>query len=328
MSTSKDVARRAGVSVATVSRVYQSPNLVRPETRELVLRTARELDYYPNLLARSLKQSRSNSIGIAVNDFRNPFFFQVIEQMHARLEGTDYQLLTFPPSGTQFSCEKIIRYLRSNQLDAFLFSPFFFSRDDRKLFMSSQQYFLQLYTDYYDNIDSITIDDQYGTYLAVKYLLECGHKKILMFNLAVDGEDYRARGYRNAFRDMDQVPDSAYILQYSCNRNYTSSIRDDIARLKPTAIISHAETCTIWTLSALKELNLNYPEDVSLISYDDHPWTEIMGITAIAQPITLVGNTIADTVLQALSSGKEKTVIKQKIRPELIARGSVRRLAP
>ena len=92
MATSKDVAKRAGVSIATISRVYQAPDRVKPETRELVLKAAKELDYYPNLLARSLKQSRSNSIGIAVNDFTNPFFFQVIEQMHNRLENTDYQV--------------------------------------------------------------------------------------------------------------------------------------------------------------------------------------------------------------------------------------------
>lgn len=326
MPTSKDVAKLAGVSVATVSRVYQSPELVKPQTRELVLQTAKKLDYYPNLLARSLKQSRSNSIGIAVNDFTNPFFFQVIEQMHAKLEDTDYQLFTFPPSGTHFSSEKIIRYLRSNQFDAFLFSPCFYSREDQKLFRSARQYFLQLYTDYYEDIDSVTIDDQYGTYLAVKYLLECGHRRILVFHAAVDGEDYRAKGYREAFLEKGLSPDPAFILHYTLNYNYTQSIRNDIDRLQPTAIISHGETCAIWTLSALKELHLNYPEDVSLIAYDDHPWTEIMGITAVAQPIALTGSTITDTVLQALSSRKERAVIKQKIKPKLVLRDSVRSL--
>lgn len=326
MATSKDVARRAGVSVATISRVYQYPERVKPETRELVLKAARELDYYPNLLARSLKQSRSNSIGIAVNDFTNPFYFQVIEQIHNRLDHTDYQLLTFSPSGNYFSNNKVIRYLRSNQLDAFLFTPFFYNREDLRLFTNSKQYCLQLYTDYYDELDSITIDDRYGTYLAVKYLLECGHRKILVLNIAVDGKDVRDEGYQQAYLDRDLVPDPEYILHYSCNRNYIKSIEDNILRLKPTAIICHAEMLTIWTLAALKELNLNYPEDISLIAYDDHPWANIMGITAVAQPITLVGNTIADTVLDALSSADPKPVIKQKIRPELIKRDSVRTL--
>ena len=326
MPTSKDVARIAGVSIATVSRVFQSPELVKPETRELVLKTAKEMDYYPNLLARSLKQNRSNSIGIAVNDFKNPFYFQVIEEMHSRLTDTDYQVMTFPSSGNQFTSGKIIRYLRSNHLDAFLFSPISFDREDWKLFMNSKQYFLQLYNDFYDNLDSIIIDDQYGVYLAVKYLLECGHKKILSFNNAVEGEDYRAKGYCDAFLEKNLTPDPTYILSYDFNRACGNKIRDDIARLKPTAILSHAEACTIWTISALRDLNLNYPKDVSLISYDDHPWAEATGVTAVAQPIQLVGSTIADTVLEALTAGSEHSVIKQKIRPELILRDSVRKL--
>lgn len=75
MATSKDVAKRAGVSIATISRVYQDPDRVKPETRELVLKAAKELDYYPNLLARSLKQSRSNSIGIADKRFHESVLF-------------------------------------------------------------------------------------------------------------------------------------------------------------------------------------------------------------------------------------------------------------
>ena len=326
MATSKDVAKRAGVSIATISRVYQDPDRVKPETRELVLKAAKELDYYPNLLARSLKQSRSNSIGIAVNDFTNPFFFQVIEQMHNRLENTDYQVLTFSPSGNFFSNNKVIRYLRSNQLDAFLFSPCFYNKEDQHLFMTAKQYCLQLYTDYYDELDSIIIDDRYGTYLAVKYLLECGHRRILVLNVSVDGKDVRDDGYMQAYQEMNLVPDPGFIMHYSCNRNYIKSIEENILALKPTAIISHAETLTIWTLSALKELNLNYPDDISLIAYDDHPWAEIMGITAIAQPIALVGNTIADTVLEALSTSSPRPVIKKKIRPELIKRNSVKNI--
>lgn len=325
MPTSKDVARIAGVSIATVSRVYQSPELVKPQTRELVLKTAQELNYYPNFLARGLKQNRSNSIGIAVNDFTNPFFFQVIEQIHAILEDTDYQLLTFPSSNSHFSSEKIIRYLHSNQLDAFLFTPVSFDREDWKLFMNSKQYFLQLYTDYYENLDSIIIDDQYGIYLAVKHLLECGHRQILMLS-TLEGEDYRIKGYYDAFLERNMTPDPSYILSYNFLQNQLTTIRDDIVRLQPTAIITHAEACTIWTLTALQELNLSYPKDISLISYDDHPWTEVMGITSVAQPIALVGDTVAETILEALSSHKERSVIKQKIRPELILRSSVRAL--
>ena len=323
MATSKDVAKLAGVSIATISRVYRSPETVRPETRNMVLKAAEELNYYPNLLARSLKENKSNSIGIAVNDFKNPFFFQVIEQIQFVLEKTDYQLLTFSPSGNYFSNDKVIRYLRSNQLDAFLFSPFFYNKEDYQLFKNCKQYCLQLYTDYYEDIDSIIIDDKYGTYLATKYLLECGHRKIMILSATVDGKDVRDDGYVQAYHDMSLSPDYHYILHYSCNRNHIQSIKENIKLLRPTAIISHAETLTIWTLSALQELGMSMPDNVSLIAYDDHPWAEIMGITAVAQPIKLVGKTIANTVLDALSSNESRPIVKKKIKPELLKRNSV-----
>lgn len=324
MANSKDVAKRAGVSVATISRVYQSPQLVRPETRELVLQVAKELDYYPNLVARSLKQSRSNSIGIAVNDFTNPFFFQIIEQIQMKLEQTDYQLLTFSPSGKSFSNHKVTRYLRSNQIDAFLFSPFFHNKEDLRFLNASKQYLLQLYTDYYEDIDSIIINDRYGTYLATRYLLERGHRTILLLNAAMEERDVRDEGYIQAYEEAGLTADPDGMLHCVNLHSMMTPIRDRIQQLKPTAMICHSESITIRALSVLKDMKLNFPEDMSIITYDDHPWAEIMGITAIAQPIAQVGQTIAATVLDALNAGKDRPVVKLKIKPELIERNSVR----
>lgn len=327
MPTSKDVAKRAGVSIATISRVYQSPELVKPETRNLVLKAAAELNYYPNLSARSLKQNKSNAIGIAVNDFTNPFFFQVIEKIHHRLEDTTYQLLTFSSSQKRdfYSNNKISRYLCSNQIDAFLFSPYYFEKKDRQLFMNSKQYFLQLYADFYDELDSIIVDDFYGTYLATKYLLEQGHQKILLLTTDSEINTLRGEGYCQAYHDFMLTPDPQYIRYHSIDQNNTEAIRSSILQLKPTAIISHCEVIIVSTLTALKSLNLNFPEDISFIAYDDYPWIKVMGITAISQPIELVGNVIADTVLQALSDMHSASTIKQKIKPELILRDSVKK---
>ncbi len=324
MATSRDVAKRAGVSVATISRVYLYPEQVRPETRELVLRTAKELDYYPNLAARNLKSSRSNSLGIIVSDFTNPFFFQVIEQINKRLENTDYQLLTFSDSGSIFSNKKFSRYIHSGQLDAFMFTPMFFSEKDQKFFQHMKPYCLQLYNDFYDDLDSLVINDLYGTYIAVRYLLQQGHRRILVLNVQTHGKDLRCEGYLQAYREMGLTPEPGYIHQCPIGHNSSKFIEKLIPQLRPTAILCHAETLSIWTLAALKALNLSFPEDVSLIIYDDHPWAEVMGITAVSQPIPLVGTTIAEMLLEALSSGKPRPVVKKMIRPELTLRESVR----
>lgn len=326
MATSKDVARRAGVSVATISRVYLYPDQVRPETRDLVLQTARELDYYPNLAARNLKSNKSNSIGmvIDINNFTNPFFFQVIERINSRLENTDYQLLTFSNSGSIFSNEKFNRYINSGQLDAFMFTPGAFDKKGQRFFQNMKPYCLQLYTDFYDNLDSLIINDLYGTYIAVKYLLQQGHRRILVLNVQSSGRDFRYDGYLQAHQELGLIPEPDFIYQFPIEHNSSKIIEKLISRLRPTAILSHAETLSIWTLAALKALNLNFPEDVSLIVYDDHPWAEVMGITAVSQPIPLVGSTIAEMLLDALSSEKPRPVVKKVIKPELTLRESVR----
>lgn len=325
MATSRDVAKRAGVSVATISRVYLYPELVRPETRELVLQAANELDYYPNLAARNLKSNKSNSIGmvIDVNNFSNPFFFQVIEKINDRLENTDYQLLIFSSSGALFSNKKFNRYINSGQFDAFMFTPMFFSEKEQTFFQNMKPYCLQLYNDFYDNLDSLVINDLYGTYAAVQHLLQQGHRKILFLNLQTNGKDLRYEGYLQAYQEMGLTADPNYCHQCPTQNSSSKFIEKLILQLRPTAIISHTETLSIWTLAALKALNLNFPEDVSLIVDDDHPWSEVMGITAISKPIPLIGTTIAEILLDALGSEKLRPIVKKMIKPELILRESV-----
>ena len=326
MATSKDVARKAGVSTATVSRVYQCPELVRPKTKSAVMKAAKELNYYPNFMARNLKQNKSYSIGIAVNDFINPFYFQVIEQMNKRLENTKYQLLTFSSSGNDYAKDKIVRYLGANQLDAFLFSPAQYNARDKELFAAARQYCLQLYADAYDFLDSIVIDDIYGSYLAVKHLLENGHRDIMVLFFGTPEAYPDIGGYLKAYEEMKITPNMEYIRGYPYEKEQIDAIKQDIIRMQPTAILTHAETITIWTLSILKELGLKFPEDISMISYDNYPWGEIMGITSVAQPISLVGNTIVDTVLEVLSTKSTRAIVKKKIQPELILRNSVEKI--
>lgn len=323
MSNSKDVALKANVSVATVSRVYKSPELVKPATRELVLKAAKELNYYPNLFARNLKEQRSNSIGIAVCDFTNPFFFQVFEQLNLHIDKTNYQMMVFPPINSKISENKMAEFLLSNQIDAFLFTPTVYHAEDHTLLSNSSQYCLQLYSDIYPDIDAITIDDQYGTYLAVKHLLEHQHTKILLLNSGDSDEACRMDGVLQAYHEFDLEPDLNYFQYLSHDTDEQTAIQHLIKTLKPSAIISHTERLTIFTLSALTKLNLSQPNDISLITYDDHPWAAIMGITAISQPISQIAAVIANTVLDTLSSSKKGALRKQKIKPTLIERKSV-----
>lgn len=326
MASSKDVARQAGVSVATISRVYSYPDQVKPETRDRVLNAARELNYYPNMAARNLKSQRNNAIGIVVNDFANPFFFQVIDRINRKFESTNYQVLTFSLSENFFSNEKLNLYLSSNQLDAFLFTPYYYVKSDEQFFRNIRPYCLQLYSDCYECLDSLTIDDQYGTYIAVSHLLKQGHRKILLLteDLNHAHQHIRMDGYIQAYLELNLTPDLAYARHFSPKVNNVDAIAAAVRSLKPTAIVCHAETLSISTLSVLRSMGLDYPRDISLILYDDHPWAEAMGISAVAQPISFVGDAIVDRLMTALHQTPPRPIVKESIKPELILRDSVR----
>lgn len=329
MPSSKDVARYVGVSVATVSRVYSCPDLVKPETRERVLAAAKELNYYPNISARNLKSQKSNAIGIVVRDFSNPFFFRVIEKIDRELSDTDYHLMIFSTSGNFFSNEKLYRYVNSNQLDAFIFSSDYLDKDDELFFKSVRPYCLQLYSDCYESLDSITIDDRYGTYLAVMHLLRQGHRKILLITGDRESSyhlNIRIEGYIQAYKELNLEPDLKYNLNFSPKQNNANAISEAIRALKPTAIITHSDIFSILTLSVLQTMGLKYPKDISLIMYDDSTWANIMNITAIAQPIDFIGKVITNQILNALSHNVPRPLTKKSIKPDLISRGSVRPL--
>lgn len=317
MSTGKDVAMRAGVSVATVSRAFHDDARVRPETRELIMHAARELNYTPNLIARGLKNKHSRTVGILVSDIDNPWYMPVIKNMEKILREEDYRLLIMFDDG-QPDCEQEALYqMAAAQVDGIMFTPQSRrSHDTVQMLIKQGVSLMELYTHHYDNLTCIEIDDRYGVYLAVRYLLRQGYRRILNI-----GPGY-LESYSRAYEEERVPVDMDMCIHAFDKADPYPTIVHTIEQVRPDAILAIADRMGRNTVKALKHLNLSIPKDVGLLVYDDLSWVSMMDISAISQPIDVVAETAVRQMLHIIRSEDVRGLVTSSIRPFMIPRGS------
>lgn len=330
MPTSKDVAKKAGVSTATISRVFNKPNTVSPKTREYVLKVAKELNYSPNSVARSLKSNKSNTIGVLILDIHNPFFLKILASISNMIKSFGYNLLVAFNNLESTDVIENIKKLLSSRVEAIIFTPTEYNSEIHNLLKFSQIYVLQLYGNIYKDFDSILIDDIKGMYMAVDTLLKNGHKRILTIS-DMDYFNVRSVGFNTACIDRKDV------ISKLINLNSNVHTEDELKRIinniikdfEPTGIISVTSALNFATLSVLKERGIKIPDEVSVINYDDSQYAELMGITSIGHDIVKISDSICSTLQKKLfqkSYIPEAEPTHKLIDPIFVKRHSIRKI--
>lgn len=317
----KDLSKRCGCSVSTVSRAFSNPDIVKEETKHNIFSVAEEMGYTPNALARSLKNTHSQTIGIIIPSINNLFYIEVLKNIELELHKRDYKLIvSFLQPGIideRAALEPIV----SARVDGIII--FSDNRDNERYFkrIDKQIRIVQLFTRPYDEYDSIVIRDADGMELAADCLLKRGHRRILYF-----GFSDRVEGYRRAYRKRGfPVPEE---LIYIEDRPLTAEIFSEALQdHHPTAVL----TCSLNSQTAIQTMigqKIRIPEDISFISYDDSNWARIMGITVIAHPLETVTEHVVNTLLERIHCPQEGgiTPVRIEIMPYLIERKSVRYL--
>lgn len=301
MATSRDVARLAGVSVATVSRTYSNRNTVSPNTAAKVLKAAEQLGYTPNTIARSLKSNKTNTIGLVVPNVHNPFFLQVAAVMTSELEKHNYKILVSFNNKYDQSELSNIKSLISAQVDALLFTPFIYNPEIPNLLNSSNIYTLQILADLYKGFDSVLCDDYSATCNITKYLIDRGHKNIMMITPTIN----RAEGMIYTLK-ANAIP----VHEGSCISTLgvadsESLIEQALLKYKPSAVIVVAQEAKIALLKVTQRLNYNIPDDISIIGYDDDTLSDFSNITTLGHDINYIGKEISQILLERLISKTE-----------------------
>lgn len=309
MTTMADVARSAGVSVATVSHVLNGTRPVLPHTRQAVLDAVDELGYTPNTLARSLVTSRTRSIGLAVSAIRNPYFTEILQGVEAEALEHGYSLLIADPHDDPVHERKVVQLLHERRVDGMIVAP---SAEPSELLAYLGRHdvptvLLDRVVDGPPAFDQVCAESAAPTSELVTHLAGLGHRRIgLVAGLpGLSTSSERIAGYRAGLAAAGLPYDEALVVHgdsASAGAERATAALLSITE-PPTALVTANNAMTIGALRALRDHGLAVPDDLALCCFDDFAWADLFSprLTAIAQPSREIGARAVRVLLERLA---------------------------
>jgi DNA-binding LacI/PurR family transcriptional regulator len=332
--TIRDVARRAGVSIATVSYTFNQRESISPETKTRVFAAARELGYRPNVLARSLRRRESRTLGYSWHplpkDHWHPVLDRFIYAMAAAAEARGYHILTFTGGTEENVWQAYEELMLSQRVDGFILSDT--NEDDVRIRCLLERGFPFVAFGRANaawDFPYVDVDGEAGTCEAVQHLMELGHRRIALIAWpegSLTGR-YRYQGYRRAFEEAGLRPEPTWVMRCENTERAAQAItRQSLERQEvapPTAIVAMSDLMALGVMRALYQMGLRPGADVAVVGYDDIPTAQYMHppLSSVRQPIAEVGERIVDMLLHVIQDDplRERHVL---LKPELIVRAS------
>lgn len=328
MPTIYDVAERAGVAPATVSRVINESGYVSEETRVRVRRAIDELGYTPNRLARGLRSKQTQTIGLVVTDITNPFWTTVARGVEDAANQAGFSVILCNTDESDAKQDQYVNLLLEKQVDGFLLVPATRHGTAVSLVQERAVPIVVLDRRVPFPVDTVRGDSEGGAYQLTEHLLRLGHRRIALLGGSVDVStaQERAVGYRRALEEAGIPVDESLILHraFTQQAGYAMTQVALKMELRPTALFAVNNFIAIGAARALRDAELRVPEDVALVSFDDLPTTLIVEpfLTVAAQPAYEMGR-LATELLMTRISGQATGDHREIILPtKLIVRRS------
>lgn len=327
-ATIREVARKADVSVATVSRVLNGSDSVRPATREHVLETAQALQYTPNETARSLSQKQTRTVGVLLPDMHGQFFAQVIQGIEEQAQAQNYHVLVSSSHSEEEEARTMIRAMLGRVDGLVIMWP-----KSRVPFLSETipkgLPTILLNAPAVEGASfALNFDNRRGARDVVRHLIEHGHRRIAMLAGASENHDARERlaGYRSALEEADLAADDDYVIggDFTRESGYEAARRVLALSPSPTALFAANDSMAIGALRGLQEEDVRVPDDLALAGFDDIPTARFMmpGLTTAHVPMRRLGERAFEHLLAVLSGEAPDEGGAETLATELIRRTS------
>ena len=324
-----DVARLAGVSPSTVSRILNGTAKVSDDKRQAVLAAIEQVNFAPNQMAQGLKKGRSMTIGIVVQDISSPFFDETLRGIDDGLKGTGYASVIVSGHWNAEEETDRVRLLLARKVDGIILLSGRIA-DDVVLKFSTQKPIVStgraLHT---STALGFKTDNEYGAWLAVRHLVQLGHRRIAFISGPANNHDAdeRLAGYRRALEEAQIEIDPALIVEgnYHEASGMMAMNRLFDTHQQFTAVFAANDLSAYGARLALYRKGIRVPDDISLVGFDDLPGSSYTTppLTTIRQPLYDMGR-IATEALLRLINGE---AVQGEIPPvELVVRETTRRV--
>lgn len=317
--TIRDVAKKAGVGVGTVSRVLNDSPSVSSRTRAKVLRAIEEMDYQPNPIARRLSLGKTLTIAVIVPFLTRPSFVERLRGVESILSTSEYDFVIYNVETVKRRDDCFWEVPRRDRIDGLLVMSLPPSEEESERFIESGIPTVLIDT-YHDTFSHVIADNVAGGQQATDHLIQMGHRKIgyisdymsespFAFQPVID----RYKGYRQALA-MANIPfEEKYTRQVRLSQQAAQESAKEILSLAdpPTAIFAYSDTQAYGVLRAAEELNIPVPESLSVIGFDDIELSEYMHLTTVRQELFDSGVHGAQLLLQALAGDQSEPQVVQ-----------------
>lgn len=327
-ATIKDVAQEAGVSVATVSRVFNDKGPVREETRQRILEVAERLGYSPHATARSLSTRKTGNLGVLLPDLYGEFFSEVIRGLDLAARQSGYHLLVSSSHSDRSEVEAVLRALRGRVDGLIVMSPEADAQTLRANLSGTLPVVLLNCRVEGSAFDSINLDNYGGALAMIRHLASLGHRRIAHVKGVPGNYDAweRLLGYRDAMQALSASGTEAFELEGDFSEQSGDRAGREILRMspRPTAVFAGNDAMAVGLLHAFQEAGVRVPEEIAVAGFDDIPIARYLSppLTTVRVAIAELGALAIERLLQAMARGDAPERQHEILPTALVVRGS------
>lgn len=328
MATIEDVAKLAGLSRTTVSRVINNHPYVSEKKRVLVSNAMSELGYVPNSSARSLRSQKTEMVALLIPRVMNPFFSELIERMEMAAAENGYQLIICQ---TKYSKKKELDYLnllKTRQVDGIILSSI---QNDWNIIEPFLEYGPIVLCNEFEEaaeVPSVRLDQTYGGYISTKHLLELGHRSIAYCTGGYKSNVAKCReaGFKKALAEFEVDYREEFAFRNAFTIDDGRRVFQEILELgeKPSAIFTGGDEVAAGIISEAKRSGWKIPEDLAVVGFDNQAITELVEptITTVYQPIDEMARKAFQIMMEKVRSKRYRHKEIYEYDLELIVRES------
>lgn len=328
MNDIRTVAKKAGVSIATVSRCFNNPEKVSKKTARKVKDAIDEVGYSPNMMARNFRATKSYQIVVLVPQFTNLFFSLVIRSIQNTATKYGYNVLLGETNNSKELEREYVKLVETRQAEGIV-QLRTYSEDDEPLSTASNIHVVSACGAQYSPYLSVKMDHIKASKTMVNYLISLGHKKIGCILSSSDNQHTHDRfeGYKDAMEQAGLEIDDTQLYQgdFSIESGYEAGNYFANLAERPTAVFCMNDDMAIGAIKAWKEHGIRVPEDISITGYDDLTFASYSdpSLTTIRQPTEEMGRKAVELLMQQIE-GKVNNTQSLTLKHELVVRDSVK----